>query len=109
MNAAEAGLQTRWLLFLLHSSNCARGPNCGFGAHCLVGRALLLHATACANAACAQPRCLGTRQLLLHHAQCVDATCAVCAPARRAVLEQQQAVLAGADSEVGEAEDGLLG
>lgn len=103
MNAVQR--QSRWLMFMSHASRCDGAPHCGYGVHCIVGRALALHTVTCADGACALPRCLATRQLVAHHSACADQACPVCGPVRHA---HQQAARASADSEGPEESEAYL-
>lgn len=87
--------QQRWLLFLRHCAKCTLPPGeCQYKDTCALAKELWSHLITCKDENCKYPRCHPSRTLLQHHQRCRSSKCPVCAPVKRFVTAQREAIRA---------------
>lgn len=90
---AQITKQQRWLLFLRHCAKCTLPPGeCQYKDTCALAKELWNHLIKCKDENCKYPRCHPSRTLLQHHQRCRSPKCPVCAPVKRFVTAQREAI-----------------
>lgn len=90
---AQITKQQRWLLFLRHCAKCTLPPGeCQYKDTCAMAKELWNHLIKCKDENCKFPRCHPSRTLLQHHQRCRSSKCPVCAPVKKFVTAQREAI-----------------